>query len=173
MIKELFSLLLIAAACGAALHTLNETSAAPIAHNRSLARLAFLNQVNPNYTLPADPSFSQGRLPVCNQLTLATASVRGYGGELEVLGALAPAADGHHLTRLVVTRHRETPGIGDFFQTTHPHWFDQFHRYSDLPERAEIQAVSGATITGRAITQAADKLASSPVTFSAHPCLDQ
>ena len=54
-----------------------------------------------------------------------------------------------------VTRHRETPGLGDFIDTARSPWI---HQFSDkLPD--EVDAVTGATITSEAVKRGVSALA--------------
>ncbi len=100
---------------------------------------------------------------------LCRSSVRGYAGTIEllVLPAERPAVTdaAHQAARQIaavrVLSHRETPGIGDFITTDHSPWVLGFaglvHQQNphDSQRRwdTELDAVSGATITRRAMIQ--------------------
>jgi len=113
-------------------------------------------------------------------------STAGYGGELRVLVGLTPAGD---VLAVVVSAHSETPGLGTqvtdrqrqqtlgaiLRRTPQPDadalapnlYLDQFQRYNlvnDAPLRmaadgGAIQAVSGATVSSRAVSEAVNQVA--------------
>lgn len=84
-------------------------------------------------------------------------STRGYGGEIKMLVGISNSMD---ITGVVLTSHSETPGLGA--KGAEPGFRDQF--IGPVPEKEfsivkttprsdnEIQAISGATVTSRAIT---------------------
>lgn len=84
-------------------------------------------------------------------------STRGYGGEIKMLVGIDNSMN---ITGVVLTSHSETPGLGA--KGAEPGFRDQF--LGPVPEKEfsvvkvaprsdnEIQAISGATVTSRAIT---------------------
>jgi Na+-translocating ferredoxin:NAD+ oxidoreductase subunit G len=82
----------------------------------------------------------------------------GYRGPIELLVAIA--VDGS-LLGVQVIAHRETPGLGDAFETREPEWLGRFRGRSlaDPPQQrwtvrkdgGDFDAFTGATITPRAI----------------------
>lgn len=90
---------------------------------------------------------------LCPALRVETVIVRGYGGELELLIAIDAS---HTVAGLRIVRHSETPGIGDFIEVnpaSDSSWPDA-QRGLDAATLDEIDAVSGATVTVRAVRQA-------------------
>jgi len=83
------------------------------------------------------------------------AESKGYGGAIKMLTAVS--LDGRDLGYQILS-HNETPGLGD--NATHPKFSNQFigKKAQDLevvkvPTDKNIQALTGATITSRAVTK--------------------
>ena len=86
------------------------------------------------------------------------ASGQGYGDRIELLLGLDP--EGKTITGLFILEHKETPGLGD--KITEDEWRNQYvGKYSDSSlvvikgksvNDNEIDAISGATISSRAVT---------------------
>jgi len=101
--------------------------------------------------------------PVGSVFTVTT--MRGYSGEIDFIVGVAP--DQHTMTGIRVVNHTETPGLGANatqvkYGETDP-WFcaqfadktmDNLYLRKDDPKGA-IDALTGATITSRAITERA------------------
>ena len=87
---------------------------------------------------------------------------RGYNGQIDLLVALTlnSLAQDREIISVRVTHHKETPGIGDKIERDVSSWIHQFAGKSalgpgwTLSPKGEIDAISGATITSRAITNA-------------------
>lgn len=79
--------------------------------------------------------------------TVRRVPTRGYGGPMVVL--IGTNADG--VIGVAVSRHTETPGLGDFFELDDGRWLTA--AANDYPD---VDAVSGATVTSRAIARAID-----------------
>jgi Na+-translocating ferredoxin:NAD+ oxidoreductase RnfG subunit len=83
---------------------------------------------------------------------------RGYGGDIELVLAIDATA---MLRGVRVTAHQETPGIGDAIEAGKSDWV---HRFDGLPADvtrrpwtdtgAPVDAITGATITSRAVVDA-------------------
>jgi Na+-translocating ferredoxin:NAD+ oxidoreductase subunit G len=83
------------------------------------------------------------------------AETKGYGGAIKMLTAVSP--DGKDLGYKILS-HNETPGLGD--KATEPKFSKQFVGKSaedlevvKVPTDKNIQALTGATITSRAVTK--------------------
>lgn len=143
--------------------------------NRTAAQRAALTKLVAPQTLPANLAWQQGYLPICKQLTLESVVANGYGGPMTLLisyqrgrcGANqaqdATQCSSPSLKTLVVSEHAETPGIGDFFETTHPDW---------LQQQPSVDSVSGATITATALSNAvaAALNVGTAIPFATNPC---
>jgi H+/Na+-translocating ferredoxin:NAD+ oxidoreductase subunit G len=85
----------------------------------------------------------------------------GYRGPIELLVAIGQ--DGR-LIGVQVSRHQETPGLGDAFESRDVHWLDRFRgrsltdppppRWTVRRDGGDFDAFTGATITPRAIVKA-------------------
>jgi len=96
---------------------------------------------------------------------LCRSSVRGYAGTIELLVLPnQPATSDKGFTQIAAVRvlaHRETPGIGDFITTDRSPWVlsfaglkhQQTARETQRQWDTQLDAVSGATITRRAMIQ--------------------
>lgn len=102
---------------------------------------------------------TRGGAPV--GVVLEAVAPEGYGGDIELL--IGISADGS-LTGVRVTRHKETPGLGDYIEAAKSAWTNQFTGKSydpDLDSRWKVKkdggdfdSRAGATITPRAIVKA-------------------
>ena len=86
----------------------------------------------------------------------------GYNGEIDLLMALTlkSLTQDREIISVRVTHHEETPGIGDKIETNVSSWIHQFSGKSALDTdwtlfpKGDVDAISGATITSRAVTNA-------------------
>lgn len=97
------------------------------------------------------------------------AESKGYGGTIKMLAAVAP--DGRVLDFKILA-HNETPGLGD--RAAQPQFRQQFA--GKMPDQLEvvktptdknIQALTGATITSRAVTQGIKQAAEQVAAYAA------
>lgn len=88
----------------------------------------------------------------------------GYNGEITLLVALNTAGS---VLGVRITKHQETPGLGDYFDKKNYQWLTQFiGKNNNLPnaawevrqEKGDFDAWSGATITPRAIIHAISRV---------------
>lgn len=84
-------------------------------------------------------------------------SVEGYGGPIDFLVLLSP---GSTIAGLRITRHQETPGIGDFIDQPESAWMRQFIGF-DVASLNSIDGKTGATITTNALRQGVQGLVNS------------
>ena len=95
-------------------------------------------------------------------IAFSSTSREGYGGSIEVMVGILPDASVH---RIEILRHLETPGLGSKIEA--PDFRDQFAGSSDenrtyevakdnrgAPGRPPIDAITGATISSRAVAEA-------------------
>jgi electron transport complex protein RnfG len=100
----------------------------------------------------------QGR-PVA--VIMAAVAPDGYSGPIELLVGIAP--DGT-LLGVRVTRHRETPGLGDFIERRKSDWIERFagrslqspprERWQVRRDGGDFDQFTGATVTPRAVVTA-------------------
>jgi Na+-translocating ferredoxin:NAD+ oxidoreductase RnfG subunit len=90
---------------------------------------------------------------LCNGRALVRGSTRGYGGPLRWLTAVSVAGTEPVLLGLSITQHQETPGIADFIGRPDDPWMRELiGRGPDGLD--DVAAVTGATITSRAVVAA-------------------
>ena len=82
----------------------------------------------------------------------------GYGGDIVLLTSITPDGD---ILKVSVTRHNETPGLGDLILQTAGGWLDQFtganlsnRKFAVKKEGGDFTYTTGATITPRAVVNA-------------------
>jgi RnfABCDGE-type electron transport complex G subunit len=93
-------------------------------------------------------------------------TTRGYNGKIDLLIALThdSLTQDRKVISVRVTHHEETPGIGDKIEQDVSGWIHQFAGKSaqntdwTLSPGGDIDAISGATITSRAVTSAIGEL---------------
>lgn len=178
-LRSAVTIALLTLGCGVLLSQTAAWTARPIEQARAAAlRDALTGLVDSGQI---DAAFERERWPLalCDGITLVQSEARGYGGAIIIAVALRDtAAQEGAIDRLIVLRHRETPGIGDFIEPlTQPPWLDRFRgaTASSLAQRPlTADAVSGATITVRAVrkalTQTLANAAAEELPVNAAPC---
>jgi electron transport complex protein RnfG len=97
------------------------------------------------------------------------ANSKGYGGTIEILAAVTP--EGKTMD-FKVLKHNETPGLGD--KMVEPKFRNQFAKKDakdlevvKVPTDKNIQALTGATITSRAVTKGVKEAVEAVAAYSA------
>ena len=107
-------------------------------------------------------------------------AARGYSGDISLVVGLDAAGT---ITGVRVTDHRETPGLGDRIEARKGDWIEQFtgHSLADPPaggwavgpDGGGVEALTGATITSRAVVSAVHRtlqwFEAQPATLVASP----
>jgi electron transport complex protein RnfG len=156
----------IAALVVGALAAIDQLTRTRIAHNQQQALVASLVELTGDPRLGAISFESPlpAYLHLCEasatRYQLIRASASGYAGTIEFTIALA--AD-EHILGVRVTHHTETPGLGDAMETGKSDWIHQLAgqpraittspRWSVRQDGGDFDAMTGATITSRAILQ--------------------
>ena len=148
MIRMLATLAALGALCGTLLVATAALTAPSIEENRRLHALALLASLVD--TLPADTPLEDA-VGACDDWRAYRYPVSGYAGPIRLLAVWRPEGT----VSLRVTGHQETPGIGDFIDHARSDWLPALDR-SDRETFATLDAVSGATVTSKAIVAAAD-----------------
>ena len=148
--KPLVSLAVIGALCGVLLAGTHAYTQGAIQANRDAHAWRVAFELTGGAFPTGNLQWNGDRLELPNGFVLRRATVNGYAGAIELLAAFRPAAGANgSLAGVRVTRHRETPGLGDFIDAARSPWIYQF---SDRdPDR--VDAVTGATITSEAVTR--------------------
>lgn len=87
-------------------------------------------------------------------ITIVRRQASGYGGVIELLFAIRQKQS-PELSAALVTRHLETPGIADFLNNTGPQGWLARLRNQSASSLVQLDTVTGATISSKAILQAA------------------
>lgn len=128
---------------------------APVGHDGQL--------LEHTVTLPAAPLLGQPRPFTAWQairdgdaigMVVPVISTQGYSGRIEMLVGITARG---RLSGVRVTDHRETPGLGDAIEAKKSGWIEQFRGLSAESTHlgdGGIDALTGATITSRAVTRA-------------------
>ena len=146
--KSLVSLAIIGALCALLLAGTHRFTTGSIQANREAHAWRVAFDLTGGAFPTEDLQWEGDRLELTNGFVLRRGTVNGYAGAIELLAAFRPTAGGiGSLAGVRVTRHRETPGLGDFVDTAKSTWILQFA--NRRPDR--VDAVTGATITSEAV----------------------
>lgn len=103
-------------------------------------------------------------------VVIETVAPDGYAGQIRLLIGILPDGSLHAVR---VAQHQETPGLGDYIEAARSNWINQFagKTPANAPlkvrkDGGDIDYVSGATITARAVSHAVSRALS---TFRDHP----
>jgi RnfABCDGE-type electron transport complex G subunit len=147
---------LVAAFCALVLSITHLTTATQIADNQRLhdqrALRELLGDALPATELAAQ-SWQANQLVWCSQhIVVSRLETDGYAGSIKLL--LAWRSDRQQIIGISVLQHLETPGIGDFLNDrAEGSWLDGFRQRS-MNTAANIDTVTGATISSNAIIRA-------------------
>ena len=106
--------------------------------------------------------WQDGRLRLPDGGWLQRSATPGYAGDIHLLAAFDEAG---RLLGARVTRHRETPGLGDFIDLDKSPWMLGF---AETPPLA-VDAVTGATITSEAIKREVQRMTEANPTEPSRP----
>jgi len=138
--------------CAALLAATAALTGERIDENRARRFQQILIEVAGSAALAAHVDWQGDVAPLCDGRALLRGTAAGYGGDIRWLAA-ARLGDPPALANLRITAHQETPGIADFLDTPGTGWLSMLHGL-DPPRLARADAVSGATITSRALQRA-------------------
>ena len=150
MVKLFGALILIGGVCGLLLVGTHAFTAEDIRLNRQAQARALMAQML-GQDLAADQDIDANRFGDCDMWVFQRVITNGYAGPIEVLVLWRAAGAGLSLR---VTRHRETPGIGDFIDHRRDSWITKLDN-QQIDAIAALDNVSGATITFNAMQRAA------------------
>ena len=157
MHKGIAFLALVGLACAALLVTTDQLTAKRIVHNK---RIHEIRQITALVGTQPDtqPQWVGDTWQLCNEVVLIRTSTPGYGGTIFAL----VAHDHGRLRGLRVTAHQETPGIADFVSDPTDPWRQTLRSRTDV-ELAQLDAVTGATITSSALLAIVGEALSRPL----------
>jgi H+/Na+-translocating ferredoxin:NAD+ oxidoreductase subunit G len=164
VVRLFFSLVLIGAVCGLLLVGTYTLTAEPIKVNREARARAVMTEML-GTLMPAEADISLPTFGTCNNWLFQRISTNGYAGPIRWL-ALWRAEKGSLTLRVI--QHRETPGIGDFIDHARNPWIFALDN-QPLSAYHALDNVSGATITTKAVRNAAARAAAGAEEYCANP----
>jgi len=165
-VRPLAGFLIIGLGCAVLLAATAHLTADRIQHNRAVQQSRAIAWLTDRTDAPADQRWEDNRWrfcadtttaervadgPVASGLTLVRGTAPGYGGAIHWMLAAETGASGLLIRRLLITSHQETPGIADFLDDPQHGWLQRFAGRG--AEVADLEGISGATITTRALTR--------------------
>ncbi|HEX7037450.1 MAG TPA: FMN-binding protein [Pseudomonadales bacterium] len=152
LIRPVLVFLALVIGCGVLIAATAALTRERIEENRAQRFLATLTELTGSAAAAADVHWNGDTALICPDRAVLRGRVRGYGGDIHWLAAADLDPDAPVLTRLRITEHQETPGIADFLDRPDRGWLASL-RQRDAAAIAQVDAVSGATITSRALTR--------------------
>lgn len=138
--------------CGALIAGTAALTGERIEENRARRFLTTLTELTGSAAAAAEIRWSDDVAHLCPDRALLRGTARGYGGTIHWLAAVDVAGPAPALERLRITAHQETPGIADFVDRPAQGWMAALEGRG-AAQLAAVDAVSGATITSRALTR--------------------
>ena len=169
-IRSIVQVLLIALACAAALVITNGLTEDRIASNQTAQLRAQIEAlIEDPGQIPAplpDLSASPASWQFCDGLLFARSQAAGYSGPIELLYTVSLAPP--QLRRLTILRHSETPGITSFLTHEDAGWLASLANQT-AGSMSDVDAVSGATISSRAIRDHLIRVLNAPAALLGEP----
>jgi len=158
LLKVFTPLLIIGGLCGILLVLTHQMTAPEIEANREARTRALLEEML-RQPLPAQTEIDADIFGSCARWLFVRTEATGYAGpiHLTALRRTDGSTEGTEGLSLRVVGHQETPGIGDFIDHTRSRWIMELDNAS-AQAYAQLDAVSGATITSNAIKRAASQI---------------
>lgn len=179
VVRSLLALLVFAALFSGGLAWLEQQTAERIEQNQTLRATRMIEDVLPAAGYDNQPQLDQtfirdtdltgtaGPLPVYRArldgrpvaLAMTVVASDGYVGPIKLLVGIDTEG---RIIRARVTDHRETPGLGDRIEAKRSDWIHQFEgktftpssAWAPRPDGGTLDAITGATITSRAVSRA-------------------
>lgn len=169
----LSTLLVITAVAAFALASVYNLTKEPIAQAKLAKKIAALNQVLPEFdtVISKDIEFPDMSMPLGFNfavkdgdtvgVAIETYTMSGFSGLIRAMVGLQP--DGT-IIDVVHLEHKETPGLGDKIEKKKSNWSDQYKgkhpesfNLKVTKDGGEIDAITAATITSRAYSDAVNR----------------
>jgi len=159
------ALLLIGCGCALLLAVTLQFTREPIARNYAAREAGAILDLTGLDAPPATGTWQSDAWVTCTGLVLLRGAAEGYGGPIRWMLAADSDGAGPQIRRLLVTAHQETPGIADFLNDPDHPWLRSFSgRGADA---AQIDSITGATITTRALARSVGVALARPLTAPA------
>jgi Na+-translocating ferredoxin:NAD+ oxidoreductase RnfG subunit len=159
--RPVAAFLLIALGCAVLLAATVHFTRDRIARNRAAEEAEGILKLTQLERPPATGTWEGDVWAACDGTLLLRGTAQGYGGPIRWMLAAHATPDGPEIGRVMVTGHRETPGIADFLNDSEHPWLMSFAGRS--ADAAEVDTISGATITTRALARDIGKRLAEPV----------
>jgi Na+-translocating ferredoxin:NAD+ oxidoreductase RnfG subunit len=148
-LRAVASFVLLVVACAALLAATAALTGARIEQNRNRQFLDLVATLIGG--APPDAVTWDGDLAhLCDGNVLLRGAVQGYAGNVRWLAAADLTGGPPSLTGIRITAHQETPGIADFLDRPERGWLGGLAGL-DAAGLADVDTVTGATITSRAL----------------------
>jgi Na+-translocating ferredoxin:NAD+ oxidoreductase RnfG subunit len=159
--RTVAALILIGAACGTLLYGINAQTYGEIEKNRTQKAREIMRSLL-KQPLPDEIQWVEGISGSCTQGYFLKRIENGYSGPINFFalyqqGASREGVSNPERLSLRVTRHQETPGIGDFIDHERDSYLPDQDGQS-VAQWQELDNIVGATITHRAIKKAAQNI---------------
>jgi Na+-translocating ferredoxin:NAD+ oxidoreductase RnfG subunit len=149
--RSVAAFLVIALGCATLLAATVHFTRERIARNRAAEEAAGILRLTKLERPPTTGNWEGDVWAACDGTLLMRGAADGYGGPIHWMVAAHETPDGPQIGRVMVTDHHETPGIADFLNDPEHPWLMAFAgRGADA---AEVDTISGATITTRALAR--------------------
>lgn len=159
--RALGTFLVIGVGCAALLAATVHLTRARIERNHAAREAGTILRLTRLDQPPATGTWEGDVWAACDGTLLMRGEAQGYGGPIRWMLAAATTGGDRRIRRVLVTDHKETPGIADFLNDPDHEWLLGFAgRGADA---AEVEAVSGATITTRALARSLGDALSRPL----------
>ena len=143
--------LVIAVGCAALLAVTVYFTRERIERNHAAREAATILRLTRLDSPPATGTWQGDTWAACDGTLLMRGVAQGYAGPIRWMLSAHMTPDGPRIGRVMVTSHQETPGIADFLNDPEHEWLRAFAgRGADA---AELDTITGATITTRALAQ--------------------
>lgn len=152
LIRPVLAFVALVIGCGVLIAATAALTRERIEENRARRFLATLTELTGSAEAAADVDWNGDTALLCPDRAVLRGRVRGYGGDIGWLAAADLGGAAPVLLRLRITEHQETPGIADFLDRPERGWLAALLE-RDADAVAQTDAVSGATITSRALTR--------------------
>ncbi len=147
------SFLVLTLACAGLLAAIVTVTGPRIAANRDRHEQAALAELIGAAAIAAPLEWQGDLARLCDGGALLRGHTAGYGGDIVWMAAVRDGPASVQLRAVRITAHQETPGIADFLSRPDQGWMAQLPGRT-AAELRELDTVSGATITSRALRRA-------------------
>ena len=152
VLRSVLAFLALVLCCGALIAATAALTGDRIEENRARRFLRTLTELTGSARAAADVEWSGDVAHLCTGRALLRGTAEGYGGPVRWLAAANVSAETPVLHAIRITEHQETPGIVDFLDEPTSGWLGSLPG-ATAGELRTVDAVSGATITSRAIAR--------------------